>query len=145
MSARTTKANSAKTQEVILVDATGNVFGTSGSPLQTSTSALQTTPDLLPTKIGPITAITAATDIIPAVAATKVRAYRIRMNVGGANVITIFDGATQLERLNFAAAADKVLDFATRPWYTSTTAATLRYSTSTAAEFNAIFETTQLA
>lgn len=145
MSTRRTKATGPLTQEVLLVNATGLALGTPEAPLQTGTSSLQTTPDLSIAKIGPITAITASGTIVAAVASTKVRVYSVRMNVGGANVVSILDGATVLERLNFVAGVDKVLDFRTRPWYTTTTGAALNFSTSTATELNLIAEYTQVA
>lgn len=133
------------TQTVQLIDSTGAALGTAAAPIVTQTSSLQTTADLTTIKIGPITAITGSTAIVAAAASTRTRVYRVRMNVGAANVITILDGATVLERLNFAGAADKVLDFSTRPWYTTTTNTALNYTTSTTAEFNAIFEYTRVA
>lgn len=129
----------------VMTTPTGGALGTAASPLFTQTSALQTTPDLTTLRIGPITAITASTALVAAVASTKVRVYRVRMNVGAANVITILDGATVLERLNFAGATDKVLDFSTRPWWSATTNTALNYTTSTTAEFNMVIEYTQVA
>ncbi len=138
--------NGQPTSEFIPIDpSTGNVLGTTTQPLVTPTSSLQTTADLTTVKIGPITAITGSTAVVAAAASTRTRVYRLRMNVGAANVITILDGATVLERFNFAGAATLIMDFSTRPWYTTTTNTALNYTTSTTAEFNAIFEYTRVA
>lgn len=40
--------------------------------------------------------------VVPAVAGQRVRVYALRLTVAGATIVTVRDGATLLERFNFA-------------------------------------------
>ena len=118
-------------------------LGTASNPLMTGTSALQTTPDL--TNV--VLAISTATTTVAssAVASQKTRVYRMRLNTAAANVITILNGATTLEVLNFTGAGFLTYDFATRPWYTTATNAALNITTSAAVAVNVVLEITKVA
>lgn len=143
MSLRRLRGNASKTIEVILIDANGNDVGTSASPLLTGTSALQTTADLTTVKLKTTTATTQ--QIAAANATNRNRVYRMRLEIGGAGILVILDGATPLEEFNVPAYAKTVYDFATRPWYTSSVNSALSYSISTAVTVNAVFEYTAIA
>lgn len=132
------------TSEFIPVDpTTGNVIGTSTQPLVTQTSSLQTTADLTKTIVAPIVTATTTT-IVAAAASVRTRIYRLRIDVAGANVLTITD-ATGGEKMNFTGAGFKILDFATRPWYTTAVNTALTITTTTTAEVNITAEWTRVA
>lgn len=135
----------AQTNSVVAVmidPATGFVIGSAASPLYTQTSSLQTLPDL--TKgISLITTATTTT-LITATASVKGRAYRMRLDVAGANVLTFTD-ATGVEKMNFAAAGFRIYDFATRPWFTTATNTAFTVTTTTTAEVNIVLEYTKVA
>lgn len=143
MSTRRTKATGPLTQEVLLVNATGLVLGSSEAPLQTATSSLQTTQDLTTVKLKTTTATTQV--IAAASPGNKTRVYRMRLEISGAGILTIQDGATVLEEFNVPAYAKTIYDFATRPWYTGSANTVFQYVISTAVTVNAIFEFTQVA
>lgn len=130
-------------QQVQLLDAAGLALGSSASPLMTGTSALQTTADLTKSIIAPIVTATTTT-LIAAAASVRGRAYRVRIDVAGANVLTITD-ATGAEKMNFVGAGFKVLDFATRPWYVTAVNTALTITTTTTAEVNVTVEWTRVA
>ncbi len=118
-------------------------LGTSGNPIVTQTSSLQTTPDLT-NLVGAISTAT-TTAVSTATASVRTRVYRMRINVAGAQQITVQNGATTLEVLNFPAAAVLTYDFSTRPWYTTNVNEALNVVTSTTAATNIIFEYTKNA
>lgn len=98
----------------------------------------QTSSDLTTVVSAIVTATTTA--IVAAVAAQTTRVHRMRMNVAGANVVTIKDGTTTLEVLNFTAAAFLTYDFSARPWYKTTANTALNITTSTTAALNVVTE-----
>lgn len=86
-------------------------------------------------------AAAATTDLIAAVAGQKVRAYALRLNVAGAVVVSILDGATLLERFNFGAAGDGVyLDLREMPYYVTTAGNALRITLSAAVQVDGVVE-----
>lgn len=109
----------------------------------TQTSQLQTINDLTKVIVAPIVTATTTT-IVAAAASTKTRVYRLRIDVAGANVLTITD-ATGGEKMNFTGAGFKILDFNTRPWYTTATNTALTITTTTTAEVNITCEYTRVA
>lgn len=109
----------------------------------TQTSQLQTTNDLTKVIVAPIVTATTTT-IVAAAASTKTRVYRMRIDVAGANVLTITD-AIGGEKMNFTGAGFKILDFNTRPWYTTATNTALTITTTTTAEVNITCEFTRVA
>lgn len=144
MSTQNITGRQAPTSEFIPIDpTTGNVIGTSTQPLVTQTSSLQTTADLTKTIVAPIVTATTTT-IVAAAASVRARVYRLRIDVAGANVLTITD-ATGGEKMNFTGAGFKILDFATRPWYTTAVNTALTITTTTTAEVNITAEWTRVA
>lgn len=144
MSTQTITGRQQPTSEFIPIDpSTGNVIGTSTQPLVTQTSSLQTTADLTKVIIAPIFTATTTT-IVAAAASVRTRVYRLRIDVAGANVLTITD-ATGGEKMNFTGAGFKILDFATRPWYTTAINTALTITTTTTAEVNVTCEYTRVA
>lgn len=135
--------NDKNTQTVALLDpATGLALGTAASPLMTGTSQLQTTADLTKTIVAPIVTATTTT-LIAAAASNRGRAYRVRIDVAGANVLTVTD-AMGGERMNFTGAGFKILDFATRAWYVTAVNTALTITTTTTAEVNVTIEWTRV-
>jgi len=132
----------APTQEVVLIDGSGNLLGTAAAPLQTATSNLQTVADLTKTIMPPIV-VAGTNTIVAAAASNRGRIYRLRLDVAGANVVTITD-ATGAEKMNFTGAGFKILDFATRAWYTSAVNTALTITTTTTAEVNVTAEWTRV-
>ncbi len=128
---------------VIFTPGQTSPLGTSGNPLVTQTSSLQTTADLTTVRLAISTAT--QTPVVTATASQKTRAYRWRINVAGAQVLTIQSANTTLEIMNFAGAGDKVLDFSTRPWHTTATNEALNITSSTTAATNVICEYTKNA
>lgn len=126
----------------VVVNPDGTALGSAASPFTTQTSTLQTTADLTKTIFAITTATT--TTLITATAATKGRAYRVRIDLAGANVVTITD-ATGGEEMNFAAAGFKILDVATRAWYVTATNTALTVTTTTTAKCNITVEFTKVA
>lgn len=144
MSTQTITGRQQPTSEFIPIDpSTGNVIGTPTQPLVTQTSSLQTTADLTKVIIAPIVTATTTT-IVAAAASVRTRVYRLRIDVAGANVLTITD-ATGGEKMNFTGAGFKILDFATRPWYTTAINTALTITTTTTAEVNVTCEYTRVA
>lgn len=144
MSTQVVSGRQVPTSEFILIDpATGNAIGGAAQPLQTATSNLQTTADLTKTIVAPIVTATTTT-IVAAAASVRTRVYRMRIDVAGANVLTITD-ATGGEKMNFTGAGFKILDFATRPWYTTAVNVALTITTTTTAEVNITAEWTRVA
>lgn len=144
MSTQTITGRQQPTSEFIPIDpSTGNVIGTSTQPLVTQTSSLQTTADLTKVIVAPIVTATTTT-IVAAAASVRTRVYRLRIDVAGANVLTVTD-ATGGEKMNFTGAGFKILDFATRPWYTTAINTALTITTTTTAEVNVTCEYTRVA
>ena len=132
------------TQTIVMLDpVTGLAIGTTAQPLQTATSNLQTTADLTKAIIAPIVTATTTT-LSTATASVRTRVYRLRLDVAGANVITITD-ATGAEKMNFTGAGFKILDFATRAWYVTAVNTALTLTTTTTAEVNVTLEYTKVA
>jgi hypothetical protein len=113
------------------------------SPFQTGTSQLQTTPDLT-NIVGAISTAT-TTAVSSATASVSTRVYRMRLNVAGAQQITVQNGGTTLEVLNFTGAGFLTYDFATRPWYTTSANTALNFTTTTTAVTNYVLEITKVA
>ena|SRR5215217_2121512 len=144
MSTQTISGRQQPTSEFIPIDpATGNVIGTATQPLVTQTSSLQTTPDLT-NLVGAISTAT-TTVVSTATASVRTRVYRMRINVAGAQQITVQNGASTLEVLNFPAAAVLTYDFSTRPWYTTNVNAALNFVSTTTAVTNYVLEITKVA
>lgn len=118
-------------------------LGSPANPLVTQTSSLQTTPDLT-NLVGAISTAT-TTAVSTATASVRTRVYRMRINVAGAQQITVQNGAATLEVLNFPAAAVLTYDFSTRPWYTTTANTALNFVTTTTAVTNYVLEITKVA
>lgn len=121
----------------MLLDAAGNVLGTAANPLSTSNAPLGTS-DLTPFVINSSTAGT--TTLVAAVAGQTTKVYRLRINVAGANVLTIKDGANVLETINFPGAGILTYDYATRPWYKTSLNSALTLTTSTTAQVNGVVD-----
>lgn len=144
MSTQVVTGRQVPTSEFIMIDpTTGLAVGTTAQPLVTQTSSLQTTADLTKTIVAPIVTATTTT-IVAAAASVRTRVYRMRIDVAGANVLTITD-ATGAEKMNFTGAGFKILDFATRPWYTTAINTALTITTTTTAEVNVTAEWTRVA
>lgn len=144
MSTQVVTGRQVPTSEFIMIDpTTGLAVGTTAQPLVTQTSSLQTTADLTKTIVAPIVTATTTT-IVAAAASVRTRIYRMRIDVAGANILTITD-ATGGEKMNFTGAGFKILDFATRPWYTTAINTALTITTTTTAEVNITAEWTRVA
>jgi hypothetical protein len=133
---------------VALSDAAGAATGTAGNPIivngpsspsGTGVPVLQTTPDLTFLRINKAAAAT--TDLVAAVALQKTRVYALRLNVAGAVIVSILDGATVLEVFNFSVAGGGVvLDFRSRPYYSTTVNTALRITLSAAVQVDGAVE-----
>lgn len=142
MSTQTITGRQAPTSEFILIDPTsGNPLGTSAAPLQTATSSLQTTADLTSVATNITTATT--TPIVTAVASQRTRVYRLRIDVAAAQTLTF--NATTNDTFTFAGAGHYVLDFATRPWFTTAVNTAFTVTTTTTAVTNIVTEYTRNA
>lgn len=130
-------------QVVIIDPSNGNALGTFASPMQTTTGALQTISDLTKTIVAPIVTATTTT-LSTAATGVRTRVYRMRIDVAGANVVTITDAAGA-EKMTFASAGFRILDFSTRPWFMSGVNAALTATTTTTAEVNITLEFTKVA
>jgi hypothetical protein len=98
-------------QTQIRVDSSGRLLTGTASPLSTS--------DLTAARIS--FGATGDQTIVTATAAQATKVYRIRLTVAGATNISIKDGAaTTLEIIQFPAAGMLILDFNTRPYWTTT-------------------------
>ena len=127
---------------VALSDAAGAATGTAGNPIivngpsspsGTGVPVLQTTPDLTFLRINKAAAAT--TDLVAA------GAYALRLNVAGAVIVSILDGATVLEVFNFSVAGGGVvLDFRSRPYYSTTVNTALRITLSAAVQVDGAVE-----
>lgn len=118
------------------------ILGTSAMPLQTATSALQTTADL--TKSFATSTTVGTTVISTATASVRTRVYRIRIDVAGANVLTFVD-SSGTEEMNFTGAGFRVYDFFTRPWFTTAVNTAFSVTTTTTAKVNIVCEYTKVA
>lgn len=144
MSTQVVTGRQVPTSEFIMIDpATGLAVGTSAQPLVTQTSSLQTTADLTKTIVAPIVTATTTT-LSTATASVRTRVYRMRLDVAGANVITITD-ASGSEKMNFTGAGFRIYDFATRPWFSTAVNTALTLTTTTTAEVNVVIEFTKVA
>lgn len=119
------------------------LVGTSAMPIVTATSSLQTTPDL--TTVIVSTAVAGDTTVSTATASQKTRVYRMRLNVAGADIVTIKSGSTVLETISFAGAGFLTYDFSTRPWYSTAVNTALVVTNGSAVQLNAVFEFTKAA
>lgn len=117
-------------------------IGTTGNPLVTQTSTIQTTPDLTTTVTTISTATT--TTLVTATASTKCRVYRMRVDVGAADVLT-FNAASGADVQTYTAAGFRIYDFATRPWFTTATNTAFTVTTTTTGVVNIIVESTKVA
>lgn len=125
---------------VFIVDQTGEATGTNASPLSTATNTLLATSDLTSALVN-IAAIGDAV-VVAATASQTIRVHRLRLNVAGANIITVKSSAAgaTLEVLNFPAAGFLTYDFATRPWYKTIAGGAFVLSPSTTAQVNGVVE-----
>lgn len=143
MSTQSITGRQQPTSEFIMIDpTTGLALGTAAAPLQTGTSALQTTADLTVVGVAITTATT--TIIVNAVASQRTRVYRLRIDVAAAQTLT-FNAVTN-DVFTFAGAGHYVLDFATRPWFITgfNTAFTVTSTTTAATTVIAEFTRTTL-
>lgn len=144
MSTQVVTGRQVPTSEFIMIDpTTGLAVGTTAQPLVTQTSSLQTTADLTKTIVAPIVTATTTT-LIAAAASVRGRAYRVRIDVAGANILTITD-ASGGEKMNFTGAGFRIYDFATRPWFSTAVNTALTITTTTTAEVNIVVEWTRVA
>lgn len=96
------------------VDNAGRLMTATASPLSVN--------DLTAARI--TFAATGDQTIVSATASQTTRIYRLRLTVAGLTNITVKDGATTLEVIQFPAAGMLILDFNTRPyWVTSANSA----------------------
>lgn len=107
------------------------------TPIFTEDAAL-TTSDLTSAVVDISTATTTA--IVSATASQTTRVYRMRLNVAAAQAITVKDGTTALEVLNFVGAGFLVYDFSSRPWYKTTANTALNFTTTTTGQVNGVVE-----
>lgn len=96
------------------------------------------TSDLTPVVVNISTAVT--TPIVTATASQTTRVHRMRLNVAGAQIITVLSNATVLEVLNFTAAGLFIWEFSTRPWYKTAANQALNFTTSAAVQVNGVVE-----
>lgn len=97
-------------QTQLRCDSAGRLLTGTASPLSTN--------DLTAARIS--FSATGDQTIVTATAAQTTRVYRLRLSVAGATNISMKDGAgTTLEIIQFAAAGMIVLDFNTRPYWTT--------------------------
>jgi hypothetical protein len=120
---------------------TGQVIGTAGQPLITQTSSLQTTADLTSALVTISTATT--TTLVSATAATKCRVYRMRVDVGAADVLTFNAAVNDVQ--TYIAAGFRIYDFNTRPWFTTATNTAFTVTTTTTGVVNILVEYTKVA
>ena len=78
--------------------------------------------------------------LVAAVSGQTTRVHRLRLNVAAANTITIKDGATTLEVLNFTGAGFLTYDFASRPWYKTSANTALVLNVGSANQVNGVVE-----
>lgn len=140
------------TTPVFLMNSTaadGKPAGGSSNPIVTSFGATdsaalnkigtpQVTSDLVSAVISINTATT--TPIVAAATAQTTQVYRLRLNVGAAQTVTVKDGSTTLEVINFTGAGFLTYDFSTRPWYKTSANSALNLTTSTTAQVNGVVE-----
>jgi hypothetical protein len=108
------------------------------SPTAFVTSYPMATSDLTNAVLNIASATTTA--VVAAVIGQTTRVHRMRINVGAANILTIQQGSTTLEVLNFTAAGFLVYDFSERPWYATAANAAFNIVTSTSAQVNGVVE-----
>lgn len=118
------------------VDYVGNEFDYTGPTLVAR--ALLNPSDLSAAVVNISSATTTA--IVAAVAGQTTRVHRLRLNVGAAQQITVKDGSTTLEVLNFTAAGFLTYDVSSRPWYTTSVNSALNFTTSTTGQVNGVVE-----
>lgn len=86
-------------------------------------------------------AASGVTPLVAAVAGQKTRAYGLRITVAGATIIELRDGATLLERFNFAGAGGGVfLDLRELPYYTTTANTALNLNSTAAVQVDGRLE-----
>lgn len=125
---------------VALLDpVTGAAIGTATAP-QFTQDSLQATRDLTKS-IASITTATTTT-LITATASQFARVYRMRIDVAGAQVLTITD-STGAEEMNFTAAGFRIMDFSSRAWYMTAVNTALTAITTTTAKVTITTEFTK--
>lgn len=123
---------------VVVVNPDGSSqMGTNAAP-GVQRDAVMPASDLTSVAVNINTATTTA--IVGATAAQTTRVHRMRLNVAGAQSITVQSGATVLEVLNFTAAGFMVYDFSSRPWYTTAANQALNFVSTTTAQVNGVVE-----
>lgn len=123
---------------VVAVNPDGtSMAGSNTAPVTTRDAALSTN-DLTAAVINISTATTTA--IVSATASQTTRVHRVRLNVAGAQQITVQSASTTREVLNFTASGMLVYDFDSRPWYTTATNEALNFVTTTTAQVNGVVE-----
>lgn len=116
----------------------GTGTGSAATGLGTNDVLLKTT-DLTPVLVAISSATTTA--IVSATASQTTRVHRMKLRVAGAQVLTIKDGTTNLEVFTFPAAGGNfILDFSSRPWYSTTAATALNFTTTTTATVEGLVE-----
>lgn len=123
---------------VVAVNADGSLLGGSNTSPQVQRDALLATSDLSAAVVNISSATT--TPIVAAVASQTTRVHRMRLNVAAAQSITVKDGSTTLEVINFTAAGFLTYDFSSRPWYKTTANTALNFTTTTTGQVNGVVE-----
>lgn len=126
---------------VIFTPGSTSPLGTTGNPLVTQTSSLQTTADLTSSLTTINTATT--TTLSTATASVRTRVYRMRIDVAAAQTLT-FNAQTN-DVFTFAAAGHYVYDFSTRPWFTTAVNTAFTVTSTTTAVTNIVIEFTKVA
>jgi hypothetical protein len=112
-----------------------------GGPTGTTTvdTPLWTTSDLTGLRIN--TAASGDTTLVAAASGETTRVHRMKLNVAGAVIVQIRDGATVLDVFNFAGNGGcVVLDFSSRPWYKTTANTALNLNLSAAVQVDGRLE-----
>ena len=126
---------------VLMTPGSTAALGTTANPLQTQTSALQTTADLTTVLTTISTATT--TTIVAAAASTRTRVYRMRVDVAAADVLTFNSQVNDVQ--TYTAGGFRIYDFNTRPWFTTAVNTAFTVTTTTTAVVNIVTEYTRVA
>lgn len=95
--------------------------------------------DLTPIVVDVSSATT--TQMVVGTASWKNCVYRLRLTIGGANVVTIASAANVLEKFTASAAGlNLVYDYDARPWYTSNPGEAINLITTTSAPVTGVLE-----
>jgi hypothetical protein len=130
--------NLATAKVVVVVNKDGSPLSGSNAAPTVQRDALLSASDLSPAVVSINTVAT--TPIVTAAAAQTTRVHRVRLNVAGAQQITVQSGGATLEVLNFTGSGFMVYDFSSRPWYVTAVNTALNFVTSTTAQVNGVVE-----